>query len=212
MKRVVLVARERAVEVVVAALAVARGGEGDRAVDRVGADDRRDGVVEVEVPRAEQLLQRRRQRRRGERPGGDDRHAVRQRGDLGAPHGDARVRGDRRGHRRGESLAVDRQRRARRHRVRVGAVHHQRAELAHLLLEQADGGVARVVAKGVGADQLGQPIGLVRFGAAQRPHLDQVDVAAGVRGHPRRLAAGEAAADHRQAPAHSSSGSAIVSL
>jgi len=54
---VVLVARKRAVEVILAALAVARCHERDVAVDRLSGHDRRDGVVEVETLVAEKLLQ-----------------------------------------------------------------------------------------------------------------------------------------------------------
>ena len=67
---------------------------------------------------------------------------------------------------------------------------------AHLLVQQADGVVLRIVgAEGVGADQLGQAVGLVRLGAAHRPHLVQHHGHAGLGELPGRLAAGEAAAD-----------------
>ena len=61
------------------------------------------------------------------------------------------------GHRRREAVAVDRQRRAGRHLVRVGRRHDQRAQRAHLGVEQPDRIVLGIVgAEAVRADQLGQ--------------------------------------------------------
>ena len=49
-------------------------------------------------------------------------------------------------------------------------------EPAHLLVQQADGVVLAIVgAERIGADQFGQAVGLVRLGAARRPHLVQHD-------------------------------------
>ena len=65
----------------------------------------------------------------------------------------------------GKAVAVDRERAAGRHLVGVGGAHDQRAEPAHLLVQQADGVVLRVVgAERVGADQFGIAVGLVRGG------------------------------------------------
>ena len=73
------------------------------------------------------------------------------------------MRLDRARHFGGEGLAVDRQRRAGGHAVLVGGAHDQRAERAHLLVEQADRIVLGIVgAEAVRADHLGQPVGLVR--------------------------------------------------
>ena len=72
----------------------------------------------------------------------------------------------------------------------------ERAEPAHLLMEQADGvGRGIVGAKGVGADQLGERLGLVRLGAADGPHLVQHDGDTRLGDLPRGLGTGEAAAD-----------------
>jgi hypothetical protein len=63
-------------------------------------------------------------------------------------------------------------------------------------VKQPDGVVQRVVgAEGVGADQLGEPIGLVRVGAAHGPHLVQDHRHAASGELPGGLAAGESAAD-----------------
>ena len=97
---------------------------------------------------------------------------------------------------RREMIAVHRQRASGRKLVGVASRHDQRAGAAHFLVQQPDrvgGGI--VGAETVGADELRQPIGLVRLGAATGPHLVQHDRQSGVGDLPRRLAAGEAAAD-----------------
>ena len=50
---------------------------------------------------------------------------------------------------------------------------------AHLLLQQPGRGVFGLGLEGVGADELGEVGGLVRFGGAQWAHLGERDVAAG---------------------------------
>ena len=64
-------------------------------------------------------------------------------------------------------------------------------------MQQADGVLVGVVgAEAVGADQLGEAVGLVRRGhVAAPPHLRQADLHARLRQLPRRLRPGEAAAD-----------------
>ena len=76
-----------------------------------------------------------------------------------------------------EAFAIDGERRAGRHAVRIGRAHDERAEPPHLLLEQADGVIELVAAQRVGADQLGELIGLVDGRGAYRPHLVQDDAA-----------------------------------
>src|SRR5690606_6390987 len=76
-ERLVLVPVQRAVDVVGDAaarpgLVVARLEPRLLHVDRLAMDDRRDGVEEGEGVLAGQRADRRRERRRGERPGGDD--------------------------------------------------------------------------------------------------------------------------------------------
>ncbi len=72
----------------------------------------------------------------------------------------------------------------------------ERAGAAHLLVQQADRVVFGIVgAEGVGADELRQPVGMVRVGRDLRAHLVQPDRDAGARDLPGGLAAGEPAAD-----------------
>ena len=86
-------------------------------------------------------------------------------------------------------MPVHRQRAAGGQPVRVGGAQDQRSGAAHLLMQQADGIVFRIVgAEGVGADELGEPVGLVRIGGANGAHLVQHDRAAGLRRLPGRLA------------------------
>ena len=72
---------------------------------------------------------------------------------------------------------------------------HERAEPPHLLLQQADGVIELVAAKRVGADQLGETIGLVHGGRTHRPHLVQHDAHAERGRLPGGLGAREPAAD-----------------
>ena len=85
------------------------------------------------------------------------------------------MRLDRVGDRLRESFAIDGQRGAGGHAMRIGRPHHQRAKPPHLFFQQADGVIELVAAQRVGADQLGEPIGLVDGGRAHRPHLVQDD-------------------------------------
>ena len=65
--------------------------------------------------------------------------------------------------------------------MRVGALHDQRAGQPHLGMEQADRiGSGVVGAEGIGADELGEAIRLVRVGAADRTHFVQHDRHAGL--------------------------------
>ena len=109
---------------------------------------------------------------------------------------DQRLRRERFGHRRGEPLPVDRQRPARRQLVPVAHGQDQRAQPAHLLVQQAHGIAHGIVgAERVGADQLGQPVGLVRLGRAHGPHLVQHHGHAAPCQLPGGFAPGEATAD-----------------
>ena len=107
------------------------------------------------------------------------------------------MRFERGGDRGGESVAVHRQRPAGGHLVGVGRAHDQRAEPAHLLMQEADGGLFVVVgAEGIGADQLGQLLGLVGLGGALWAHLVQRHRQPALGDLPGRLGACEAAADN----------------
>ena len=117
--------------------------------------------------------------------------------DLLAPDLDQRLRRERGLDRAGEAVPVHGQRRARRQLVRIARGHDQRAQPAHLRVQEADRVVERIIgAERVGADQLGQPAGLVRLGRAHRAHLVHHDRDAGARRLPGGLAAGQTAADH----------------
>ena len=160
--------------------------------------DRRDGVEEGERLFARQLGQRFGQRRRGEGTCRDD-HAVPVLGRQ-ARHFGALQRHQRMGeqgllHRGGKAVAVDGQRTARRQLVRIGRAHDERTRAPHLLVQQADRVVLRIVGtERVGADELGEIFGEMRLGAAHRSHLVQHHGHAGARELPCRLAAREAAA------------------
>jgi hypothetical protein len=96
----------------------------------------------------------------------------------------------------GKAVAIDGERPAGRQLVGVGGGEDQRAAAPHLLMQQADGIVLGIVgAERVGADQLGQAIGLVRLGLAHRAHLVERHGHAGLGELPGGFAAGEAAAD-----------------
>ncbi len=117
------------------------------------------------------------ERGRGEGPGGHD-HAVpvlrRQAGDLAAGDLDQRGGLNRGGDGLREAVAIHRQRAAGGQLVAIGAAHDQRAEPAHLGVQHADCVRGLVIrAEGIGADQLGKPVGLVGIGAAFGPHLVQ---------------------------------------
>ena len=123
--------------------------------------DRRDGVEEGERVLAGQRADRGGESGRGERAGGDDDAVpVRPAARATSPRveRDQRMRRQRRRDGGGKAVAVDRQRAAGRHLVGVGRAHDQRAEPAHLRVQQADGVVLPVVgAERVRADQLGEP-------------------------------------------------------
>ena len=94
----VLVAVERAVEVVVGAVggfAVARGPEGDVGIDGLGIHDGADAVVEIEAAGAGEARDLLGERTAGERPAGDDPDGViGERGDFVAAQFDQRLGGD----------------------------------------------------------------------------------------------------------------------
>ena len=165
----------------------------------LAVDDRRDGIEEGERVRARELRDGLGERRRGEGAGGDD-DVVPLRGrqcrHLLAADVDQRMGGKLRGHGRRETLAVDRERAAGRHLVGVGRAQDQRAEPAHLLVQETNGIVLLVVgAERVRADELCQRRGLVGGGGTLRAHLVEDDRDAARRDLPSGLGAGEPAAD-----------------
>src|SRR3954447_5501948 len=106
-------------------------------------------------------------------------------------------------HRRGKTVPIDGQRRAARHARRVRRLEDHRAEEAHLGLEEPMR-VRRLRAlERVRADELREPIGLVRGGRANRPHLVHDDVMAALRELPRGFAACETTSDDMYGLRHS---------
>ena len=80
--------------------------------------------------------------------------------------------------------------------MRVGRTHDQRAKPAKLLMQEAYGiGSAVIGSEGIGTDEFGERVGVMGGGRAQRAHLVNHRRNAAGRDLPRRLAAGEAAAD-----------------
>ena len=210
----VLLLRHRGVEVIAAvAFVVARLPVELREVERLGGDDRRDGVVEIETVAAEKVVDRLEERMRRERAGGDDEEvgiAPVERRHLLAMQRDVRRRGDRLRHGSGELVAIDRECVARRDACRFGACDHGRVHQLHLMLQQADGIRLRRRAEGVGADELREIRGLVRGGRFRRPHLEQVDRVPLARERERAFTSGEAGADDLDA-GHRSSSKALPS-
>ena len=103
--------------------------------------------------------------------------------------------GDRQGDRLGELLAIDGERRAGRHAALLRNPQDQRAEPPHFFLEETDCVIELVAAEGVAAHELGEPVGLVNRGRANRPHLVERHRNAARSCLPRGLAACQAAAD-----------------
>ena len=93
--------------------------------------------------------------------------------DLFARDGNERMRVHGLRDRTREAFAVDGERRAGRHPVGIGRPHDERAEPPHLLLEEADGVIELVTAQRIGANELGELIGLVHRSGAHRPHFVQ---------------------------------------
>src|SRR5215207_8671700 len=127
----------RAVEVVVPALPVTRRAEGDAGIDRLGRDDGRDGVVEVEPRPRGQPRDLLGQRVGAERPGRDDIHGIFVKtGRLFPYHFDVRVRLDALCYLFGELLTINRERRPRRNLRPHRHVEDDGARAAQILLQE----------------------------------------------------------------------------
>ena len=111
-----------------------------------------------------------------------------------------------------EDLAIHGERRAARHTRLVGARQQETAEGTQLGLEQAVRvtGVRRF--ERVAADELGEPVGLVRGRPHQRTHLVQRDLDAALRERPGGLRAGETAADYRSLHASAASSGSVTMM
>ena len=201
----VLIAAHRAIDVSLgvparADLVVARLHPRHVHIDRMAVHDRRDRVEKGERAFARQSADRLGQRGGGERPGRDNDIVPvlgRKAGDLAAIETYKRMteKGGLDGLR--ETVAVDRERASRRHLMRIGALKDDRAESAHLAMQDPDRiGRGVVGSEGVRANELGEVGSLVRSRGSGRPHFMQNHRNAGIRRLPRGFRAGKASANN----------------
>ncbi len=205
----VLVLGHRAVDIVApvtahlergfGALVPAAGHPGDVHVDGFAVDDRSDRIEEGQAVRPRRRADRMRQRLGRQRPGRDDGEAGRgQHVDPLTHHFQRWLRRQCRLDLGRKDIAVDRQGRSGRH-PRLGRRRHdQRIELAHLVMQQANGVLLVIVrAERVGTDQFGQARGLVRRGhLAAAAHFRKAHLQPALGELPGGFAAGHAAADN----------------
>src|SRR5262245_167185 len=182
-----------------AGLVIARLTPGDLGIDAIEMHDRRNGIEKSQFALTGELLDGGRQGRRRERTGGDD-DAVplgrRQAGNLGPFDRNQGMAVERLRHRPSEVVAIDGERPARGQLVGVAGGHDQGTRAPHLLVQQSDRIRASIVgAEGIGADELGQGVGLVGLGHPGRAHFVEDDAHPGAGNLPGSLAAGESAAD-----------------
>ena len=199
----ILVLRHRAIDVIGAiaaidaALVPAAGLPRDLHVDAVVVDDRCEGIEEREAVLAGRSADRLGEAGRGERPGSDDRGAVRKGIEPFAYEGDVRMRcnGVRDPHR--IPLAIDRERRSCGYAVPIGFAHDQRSERAHLLMQQAHRiGCGVIRTKTVRTDEFGQAVSAMRRSdVTAAAHFGKADLVARLGELPRGFGAGHAAAD-----------------
>jgi len=165
---VILFAVHRAVDIILAVafrpdLVPARLHPGDVHVDAVLVDNRRNGIEKGQRVLAGGRTDALGQRHRRQGAGGDDgQSAFGQLVDPFADDLDIRMVGEPLADSVGKMIAVDSQRRTGRQAMLVAFADDDRVEVAHFLMEQADGiflGIVR--AEAVGADQFGQLVGLV---------------------------------------------------
>ena len=194
---VVLVPRQRDVQVVAHSIVVTRSAENDRFVDRVRVDRRRDGVVEIQILIAEGLREILGQIRIGQRAGREnDESGVGNPGDPLTPYLDSRMRFDCLGDSRREADAINRERLSGGHCRSVSDRHHQRPELTHFLFEKTDRVSQRIRAKGVTTDELSKIIRCMSGRSALRFHFVEHHIHATLGELPRRFASGKTGTDH----------------
>ena len=196
---------ERTVDIVMAfAFIPARLEPGHVHVDRLAVDDRRDRVEEGERVLAGLARDGLGEHRRGERAGRDDRGAVGECIDAFANDRYVRVRFERSCNTGRETVAIHRERGARRHLVKIALAQDQRAQRAHFLVEQPDSVAVRIVrTEAVRADELGEIGGVVRRGGiGSAAHFGQAHFVPRLGQLPRRFRSGEAAADDMDIVVH----------
>ena len=190
-RAVQVIARPVARVLVVAVLPVA-----DVHVHGLGVHDRRDGVEEAQRLLAGQARDGAVEGVAGQRAGGDQRQALgRDLRYLAADDLDARLGLQRRGDPARELLAIHGQGRAGGNAGLVGGGHDERAQPAHLLVQQAHGVLQMIGAEGVGAHQLGALAGAVGGRFLLGAHLEQAHGNAAPGQLPGGLRAGQPRAD-----------------
>jgi len=115
---------------------------------------------------------------------------------------DARVLFDTSGHFTGEKFTVYGQRLPGGHFHPFGHVHDQAAKLRHFEFQEADAGFKLCRAKGVGADQFGQVLALMRRREALRLHFIENDIASSLGQLPGGFASGQSGSDNCVGFAH----------
>ncbi len=200
----IFVLGHRAVDVIAflvgggSALVPARLNPADLHVDALAMDDGCDGIEECQPVLPGGRDDALRQRLSGQRTGGHDGRAFGgQRVDPLADDGDIRVRREHTLDLGAKCVAIDRHCRACGHSRRLARAHDQAVEPAHLVMQQPDRVLLVIVGtEGIGAHQLGEPVGVVRGrGVTAAAHFGQADTIAALRQLPGRFASGEAAAD-----------------
>jgi hypothetical protein len=166
-------------------------------IDRLAREDRGDGVEEGQSGGAEAAPYGLRERVGRERTGGHDRWSRRKILQLFAHDPDTWLGLQRTRHVIREQVSIYRQRAAGGNSPPVRDTQQKAAEVPHLGLQDAVRSVQVLRLEGIGADDLGQVIGLVGRRRTGGTHLVQVHAVP--QGHklPRRLGPGETAADHR---------------
>ena len=168
-ERFVFLFIERAVQVVRLAAAIAGRGKNLVIVKALGGHDGRDSVIKAQPMVAGQRGDGLCQCALGQRAAGDEHGcALVQRRDLLAPDRDVGVVFHHFGHGGGKHIAVHGQRTACGHAGHLGSVQELTAHPAHLLFQQAGGGVQTLGFQAVGADELREALALVGRGEVGR--------------------------------------------
>src|SRR5215469_6571441 len=96
----------------------------------------------------------------------------------------------------GKIVPVHRQRSSSRNLGLAGRGYNQRTQAAHLFLEYSNRCFQRIVAQGIGTNQLAEEAGPMRFGHARRAHFKKPHANAAARELPCCLAASETSSDY----------------
>ena len=183
-ERLVLLLGERAIDVIGRSLVPARREVHLVHVDRRRVNNRRDRVIESQVITSGNRLQSLGQRRRGQRPGSQNRQLRRTRiqvCNLFAHNPDPRLRLQPFLHQPRKHLPIHRQRMPGRHRTRIRILQQKTPRRPHLSLQEPGRTTLRFALQGVGTNQFGKIRRLVRLGGAMRPHLVQLHLAPSLR-------------------------------